>query len=166
MFNFGWKTQVKDEAEELLESSLFNEETFYEGFIKDLQKCQKEVIIESPYITTQRLSRFKPIFEKLIKKNVELFVITKYPNEHDEVMAVQAEAGIRYFEELGVQVLLCAGGHHRKLAMVDREILWEGSLNILSQAHSREFMRRIKSKSLTLETFEFLKLNKVLKKEV
>lgn len=73
-----------------------------------------------------------------------------------------AEEEIQYFEALGVQVLLCVGNHHRKLAILDRKVLWEGSLNILSQTHSREIMRRIDSKELTIEMFNFLKLNKVL----
>jgi len=61
---------------------------------------------------------------------------------------------------LGVQVLLCVGNHHRKLAILDRKILWEGSLNILSQTHSREIMRRIDSSKLTGEMFKFLKLER------
>jgi hypothetical protein len=35
-------------------------------------------------------------------------------------------------QKLGVQVLYTSG-HHRKLAIIDREILYEGSLNIPSQ---------------------------------
>jgi len=63
---------------------------------------------------------------------------------------------------MGVQVLLCTGNHHRKLAILDRNILWEGSLNILSQRHSREIMRRIENEELSLEMFNFLKLQKFL----
>ena len=65
------------------------------------------------------------------------------------------EAGICFFESVGSQVLLVNGRHHRKLAMIDRKILWEGSLNILSQTYSREFMRRIESKELTNELFQY-----------
>jgi len=43
-----------------------------------------------------------------------------------------------------------------------RKILWEGSLNILSQNQSREIMRRIENEQITLETFNFLKLEKFL----
>jgi len=75
-------------------------------------------------------------------------------------LSEHSEAGIAYFEGLGAQVLLCEG-HHRKLAMIDKNVLWEGSLNILSQTHSREFMRRIESKKLTQEMFKFLKYDKV-----
>ena len=162
MFNFWWKTQAKERSEGLLKSRLFDETTFYEAFIKDLKKAKEDVIIESPYITCNRMSNFEHIFKKLIDRGVKVYIITRSPDEHTLELSRQAELEISIFEEIGVQVLLCAGNHHRKMAFIDREILWEGSLNILSQGWSREFMRRIESKRLTLETFKFLKLSKVL----
>lgn len=85
----------------------------------------------------------KPVFEKLMQRKIQVFIITKDPKEQDNTMEAQSEAGISYFEALGPQVLLVKGGHHRKLAIIDRKVLWEGSMNILSQSYSREFMRRI-----------------------
>ena len=105
------------------------------------------------------MQTFRPIFEKLIAKDVKIFVVTRNPQEHDNDYKLQAETEIAYFEDIGVQPLLCTGNHHRKLAILDRKILWEGSLNILSQSHSREFMRRIDSKKLTEELFQFLKFD-------
>jgi phosphatidylserine/phosphatidylglycerophosphate/cardiolipin synthase-like enzyme len=142
-----------------LNSKLLTQDHFYGCFLRDLKNSKKEVIIESPFITVPRLRVLKPFFEKLINRRVKVFIITKDPSELDENMSIQAESGIQFFEELGVQVVLCKG-HHRKLAIIDRNVLWEGSLNILSQSCSREFMRRINSKQLTEETFKFLKLEK------
>ncbi len=88
--------------------------------------------------------------------------MTRDPQEHEENMEYQSEETISQFERMGIQVLLCIGNHHRKLAILDRKILWEGSLNILSQNHSREIMRRIESKELALEMFDFLKLSKFI----
>ncbi|MDE2026629.1 MAG: hypothetical protein KGJ07_09155, partial [Patescibacteria group bacterium] len=65
-------------------------------------------------------------------------------------------------EEVGIQVLLCRGNHHRKLAILDRKILWEGSLNILSQANSREIMRRIDSEMITKQMFSFIQYSKFI----
>lgn len=138
-------------------SILHDETTFYKQFTHDLLKARQEVIIESPFIACKRLEALKPVFEKLIQRGISVIVMTRHPHDQGQDLEIQAETGIRYFEELGVQVLLCDNNHHRKLAMIDREILWEGSLNILSQSHSREFMRRIESNKLTQEMFEFLK---------
>lgn len=155
-----WFRKPQNPSQDLTTSILYDETTFYNRFRQDLEKAKAEVIIESAFITIPRLNTFKPIFERLIKRGVEIFIITKYPGEHDEVMSEQAEAGIHYFEVLGAQVLLCEG-HHRKLSLIDRKLLWEGSLNILSQTHSREFMRRIESKKETEKMFHFLKLDQI-----
>ncbi|MDP3948193.1 MAG: hypothetical protein Q8P87_00610 [bacterium] len=77
-------------------------------------------------------------------------------------MEIQSEDAISWCEMVGVQVFLIAGNHHRKLALLDRRVLWEGSLNILSQNKSREIMRRIESPELTIQMLNFLKLEKFL----
>ena len=77
-------------------------------------------------------------------------------------MEYQSEDAISLFERIGVQVLLCIGNHHRKLAILDRKILWEGSLNILSQSKCRGIMRRIDNEELALEMFNFFKLGRFI----
>jgi len=138
-------------------SGLHDETTFYSQFRHDLLRTTREVVIESPFIATERASKLYPIFETLIARGVQVYVVTRDPREHSETMEVQSEAEIQRFEALGVQVLLCTGNHHRKLAILDRQVLWEGSLNILSQCRSREIMRRIESKEVATEMFNFLK---------
>lgn len=146
----------------LLSSKLFDERTFYNAFIKDLFSCNKEIIIESPYITSARMRQITPILTCLVERGLNVYVITRNPNEHDEILAKQAEAEIQKFEDIGVQTLLCVGNHHRKLAIIDRKILWEGSLNILSQTKSREIMRRIDNLDIAQEMFNFLKLSRFI----
>lgn len=146
----------------MFNSTLFDETTFYRKFIQDLQDASEEVVIESPYITRERMRTLLPIFRSLIERGVKIYVMTRDPKEHSDVLEDQSESEIRKFEALGVQVLLCKGNHHRKLAILDRKLLWEGSLNILSQKKSREIMRRIDNEQITQETFQFLHLGKFL----
>jgi phosphatidylserine/phosphatidylglycerophosphate/cardiolipin synthase-like enzyme len=146
----------------MFNSTLFDEKSFYDAFIRDLEGCRNEVFIESPYITTKRAELLTPIFKNLLAKGVKIYVMTRDPKEHDGNMEYQSEDAITTFEVMGVQVLLCIGNHHRKLAILDRQILWEGSLNILSQNKSREIMRRIEGKELSLQMFNFLKLYKFI----
>ena len=146
----------------MFNSSLFDEKTFYQTFLDDLKHCQKEVIIESPFITSARMKTFDRVFQNLLEKGVKIYIITRDPQEHDNGYEIQSEDAVRWCEEVGIQVLLCKGNHHRKLAILDRKTLWEGSLNILSQTNSREIMRRIDSENVTMQTFDFLKLGKFI----
>ena len=144
----------------MFNSSLYDETTFYQQFKRDLLHATHEVVIESPYITRERMKALYPIFETLINRRVKVYVITRDPREHMEALVDQSEAEIQRFEAIGVQVFLCTGNHHRKLAILDRKVLWEGSLNILSQTKSREIMRRIDNEQIAVETLHFLNLER------
>lgn len=139
---------------------LADENSFYHQFTRDLLEAKQEVIIESPYITVSRMRSLKSVFEVLIKRGVSIYIITRSPEEHLDHMSEHSEAGIRYFEKLGAQVLLCHA-HHRKLAMIDRKVVWKGSLNILSQGNSREFMEREENSEKAEVLFKFLKYDQV-----
>ncbi len=146
----------------MFNTSLFDEKTFYQTFLEDLRRCQSEVIIESPFITSLRMKTFDRVFINLLKKGVKIYIVTRDPQEHDNGYETQSEEAIRWCEAMGIQVLLCTGNHHRKLAILDRKLLWEGSLNILSQHNSREIMTRTDDEDLTIRMFNFLKFSKYL----
>ncbi len=104
------------------------------------------------------MNDFRSVFKKKIEEGIKICVFTRDPREYDLPMATQAEVEIQFFERIGIQTLICTGNHHSKLAILDREILWEGSLNILSQNNSLEIMRKIENEKLTMKMFNFLKL--------
>ena len=160
MFNFFKPFRVS--STELTDSTMFDEKTFFQKFINDLQGAKEEVIIESPFITIDRMKKFVPVLQDLVSKNILIYIITRYPQEHSNEFTFQAEEAIRWCENNGIQVLVCKGKHHRKLAIIDKKIVYEGSLNILSQLHSREIMRRIDDKSVTEETIKFFKFDAFL----
>lgn len=146
---------------DLLTSSLHDQDTFYHAFRRDLAYCSNEAIIESPFITSSRAASLLPIFSKMRSRNIRIVVNTRHPSEHEAPYDAQAWRAIEQMQQLGVEVLF-TGGHHRKLAILDGRILWEGSLNILSQGDSCEVMRRIESEAMAREMTNFIKLNKFL----
>lgn len=146
----------------LLKSQLHNEQTFYEAFLKDLRHCASEVLIESPFITYRRLANLFPILQRLKAHGVRVAVNTRDPQTHaDEYMRVQALLAISTLQHMGVQVLFTSN-HHRKLVVIDRQILYEGSLNVLSQNDSCEVMRRIESVALAWQMIGFIEIDKFL----
>jgi phosphatidylserine/phosphatidylglycerophosphate/cardiolipin synthase-like enzyme len=145
---------------ELLKSTLYDETTFYDAFTRDLKRCQHEVIIESPFITNRRLGLLLPTLEKLKARRVRIIVNTRDPETHDnEYTQSEARHAVSHLQHIGVHVLFTSG-HHRKLAILDRAILYEGSLNILSQNDSCEVMRRIESTQLAWQMAKFITIDR------
>ncbi len=154
-----WFNRHSDMTSGLIDSSLYNEDTFYARFASDLKKCHSEVIIESPFITSRRLDLLIPSLQKLKSKHVRVTINTRDPETHDdENMRREARFALSKLQHMGVNVLF-TGGHHRKLAIIDRTILYEGSLNILSQNNSCEIMRRIESVQLAWQMIRFVKID-------
>lgn len=151
-----------DSSTDLLSSKLFDERSFYQAFISDLRQCQEEAIIESPFITGNRIASLLPIFAKMRSRGVKIVVNTRQPIEHDTPFDLQAEKAIRDLQNMGVQVLF-TGALHRKIAIFDRKILWEGSLNVLSQNNSCEMMRRTRSIILAQQMMDFVKLDRYIR---
>ena len=146
----------------LLNSELLNEETFYPKFLKDLERCHSEVIIECPFITNRRISTLLPTLEKLKARKVRIAINTRDPRSHDEdYWREDAHEAISKLQHMGIQVLF-TGNHHRKVAILDRSILYEGSLNILSQSNSSEIMRRIESIPLAWQMVRFIEIDRLL----
>src|SRR5690348_4639824 len=116
-------------------TALYDQNTFYKAFERDLLSAQQEVVIESPFITEKRMNVLLPIFIKMRKRNVSVVVNTRDPNEHGGDYYYQALNAVSAMQDLGI-IVLYTNGHHRKLAIIDRKIVYEGSLNILSFADS------------------------------
>lgn len=146
------------DAQSLCTSKLFDNNTFYKKFTADLHRAKRRVYIDCPFITTRRIQELLPVLAKLRQRNAQVVINTRCPDEHEGEYIAQASDAIQAMQELGVKVLYTVK-HHRKLAVIDN-VLWEGSLNILSQNDSCEIMRRIVSLSLTEDMLRFTGANK------
>lgn len=136
-------------------SQLYDNATFYDAFTKDILKSQHSLIIESPFITLKRLEKILPYLERLRRKGVAITINTRNPEEHDGMYVGQAHEAVTQLQNISIRVLYTVR-HHRKLAIIDTHIVWEGSLNILSHSDSCEMMRRIDSNAVAEDTIRYL----------
>ena len=141
---------------------LFNEKSFYKAFIEDMLNAKKEIIIYSPFITKFRSDFFSDTLKKLQNRNICVFIFTRPLEEHDYLMRTEIKCALRDYKELGACITYLPGFIHAKTAIIDREILWEGSLNILSQRESKEIMRRMVDEDSAKQIMFYLELNKEL----
>ncbi len=156
-----FKLRSKGKQSDLVDSALYNQDTFYKEFLRNISRCKTELLIESPFITSRRMQLLMPIFRKLRKRGVKIIVNTRCPDEHYGVHREQAVEAIADMRSLGVKVLYTVR-HHRKMSIIDRTIIWEGSLNILSYSNSCEIMRRIVSPGLAQQTIRFIGVKRYL----
>jgi phosphatidylserine/phosphatidylglycerophosphate/cardiolipin synthase-like enzyme len=155
--------QNEFDAEKYRESrklDLYNERTFYPAFVRDMLKAEKEVVIYCPFISKYRAEFFKNSLEKLRHRNIAVFIFTRPIEEHELLTRNEIKAALCDYEELGACIVHLPGFIHSKAAIIDREIVWDGSLNILSQRSSKESMRRTQDKDIATQMIDHLGLNR------
>ena len=126
---------------------------FYEFFLSDLQSMKKRMVIYSAFMTENRVSILLPSFVDAINANKEIIVVTKALEEHGKSQAYAYQKIENELKSIGVTIIH-KKGMHEKIVIVDDEICWQGSLNVLSNnGHTGEHMERY-CDSLYVSDFE------------
>lgn len=122
--------------------SWYTGDGFYSAFQKDLKKSKSKVMISSPFTMPDATAKWEPILRELVAKDVEISVITKPASEkmnsrESELIHENLASFVKEVREISKM--------HEKLAVLDGNVVWLGSLNILSHYRASEIMVRIES---------------------
>ena len=139
-----------------LEYEHLDERTFFDRLIQDMKSAHTKIVIFSPFFSPQRFEQIKPMLIERHKSGVEVIVFSsnvKQDSYYAQAINELKQGGIRH---------QTFSGRHDKFAIIDTEIVYIGSLNLLSHFGTIEYMLRIKSprfveslcKFIDLETME------------
>jgi len=118
---------------------------FYKLFLTDVRKATEKIIIISPFVTRNRLAKIGPILKNASQKGVKIKVYTK-DFEEQKIEEKDGEGIKKAFEDAGIE-LIQKRRIHEKIAFIDNNIFWMGSLNILSHNNTSESMMRSKGEN-------------------
>jgi len=127
-----------------------SDKEFADIFRRDLANAAESVIIFSPFLSKNRISFYHPVFSALGMRGVGVQIYCRPKEEQPMWLIEHYDGNMRLFDKLGLQCHILPG-MHEKLAIIDKELLWHGSLNILSHNDGRESMLRFGSKDLVAE---------------
>jgi superfamily I DNA and/or RNA helicase len=122
-------------------------QNFYRFLAGDIQKARHRIVIYSAFMTQQRLSEVGPHLTAAIERGVSVYIVTKSMSERN-----RQEKGIynrieECLKKWKIKVIH-KESMHEKLVFIDDNILWEGSLNVMSASQSGEHMERRVSKEI------------------
>ena len=124
---------------------MVNQKNFYKLFLTDVRKATEKIIIISPFVTRNRLAKIGPILKNASQKGVKIKVYTK-DFEEQKIEEKDGEGIKKAFEDAGIE-LIQKRRIHEKIAFIDNNIFWMGSLNILSHNNTSESMMRSKGEN-------------------
>ncbi|MCB9964940.1 MAG: AAA family ATPase [Rhodospirillales bacterium] len=138
-------------------NTLHSEQSFYPALAADLKKATSSIVIFSAFATPDGLYRWFPLFSECLQKGVKIRIVTR-------TLDNQTGSEANKDELVGLLPLLRQSGivfemrplPHEKVIVIDDEIVWHGSLNMLSQNKSNEVMTRTTSSSFAKEMLSML----------
>lgn len=121
----------------------FDQVDFVDQFGGDLRAARLSIIVQSAFLSVQRIEKFAIVLAQKINSGVRVCAFIQEPSDWPRRGVVGSldvvtigrlrvfEASVEMLQSLGVHVNL-RQRIHAKVAVVDHSILWDGSLNILS----------------------------------
>lgn len=142
-------SEVKDK--QTVTQSLFDWQNYVGIYQKDLESATSEIIISGPTISNAKSWALITLSMRLSETGVKIIVSTLSP-ESFENRTHQAEV-VQALRESGITVITTSNRHER-FAVIDKNIVWYGSINLLSKEKPEESLMRIESREIAAELLE------------
>lgn len=120
------KIEIKDD-----EAGWFDENNFEKPFEKDLKNAKKSIVIFSAFCTEKRTAYWGDILRQKKEEGLKIRVVTRGPVNQGTSLKETATLAIKSLIKLKINVDLRKDIHH-KMVFIDDNIVWNGSLNVLS----------------------------------
>lgn len=149
----GYELCVNMDGEKQKANAIYDIENYAETYWKDLEEANSAVIVSSPRLNNQKVDRIINMLGKRQELGVKVTIVTWHPDAYKygkddvrmELMERLRKAGfeIRLVEE--------SCEHY---AVIDNEIVWYGSVNLLSKEDAEDNLMRVCSKDIAAELLE------------
>lgn len=131
-------------------NAIFNGENYYEVYRKDLLEANKNIVISSPAISGSKVYELIDFLRDKQMAGVEVTIVTW---ESDSYGFGDAGFWMQLHEEMrqaGFYIKIVDESCEH-FAIIDQEIVWYGSMNLLAKSNADDSMMRVQSKKIALE---------------
>lgn len=134
-------------------NAIFGIDTYEKVYERDLLEANKEIIISSPGLNRAKVNSFVRLIKQKQEDGVKVTVVTLNPEGYPEEKIEDTKALVQIIENCGIKVRV-QEHMHEHFAIVDDEIVWYGSMNLLSQAKIDDNLMRVKNRDAAQELLE------------
>lgn len=134
-------------------NAIYDMETYYPVYEKDLLETNNKVIISSPGINRVKVHSFIKIIQKHQERGVKFTVITLNPESYPKNRIEATKELVGMLTNAGINVRL-KEYMHEHYAVIDDSIVWYGSMNLLSQIKEDDNIIRVDNKEVATELME------------
>lgn len=131
-------------------NAIFDSENYCEVYRKDLLQTDKNIIISSPVISGAKVYELISILRDKQLAGVEITIVTWEPDSYgfgDAAFWMQLHEEMR---QAGFYIKTVEESCEH-FAIMDQEIVWYGSMNLLAKNNADDSMMRVQSKKIAME---------------
>lgn len=141
-------TDKKQEA-----NAIYDHESYGAIYEKDLLEANNNIIISSPGINEKKVKCIIELIRERQESGVSITVITLKPESYPESRVEKTRQLIEQLIEVGIKVRQ-EPIMHEHYAIIDEEIVWYGSMNLLTGEKEDDNLMRVVSKEIAQELME------------
>lgn len=134
-------------------NAIFDGETYREVYRKDLLEAEKNIVISSPAISGPKVYELIELLRGKQASGVQITIITWAPDCYsygDSAFWMQLQEEMR---QAGFYMKIVEDTCEH-FAIIDQELVWYGSMNLLAKVRMEDSMMRVKGKKIAAELME------------
>lgn len=122
---------------------IFDQSTFDAAIEADLANAKESIVIFSGFVTPSRVAKLGDLLRMKTTSGVKIRCVTRPPKLNGTMDRRRGKEALDALE--GVKCVVdCRARIHEKIVLIDKGIVWHGSLNVLSHTHlTDESMTRV-----------------------
>jgi hypothetical protein len=122
---------------------IFNQSTFDAAIETDLTHAKESIVIFSGFVTPSRVAKLGNLLHMKTADGVKVRCVTRPPKLNGTMDLARGKSALDALEQIKC-VVDCRARIHEKIVLIDKKIVWHGSLNVLSHTHrTDESMTRV-----------------------
>lgn len=150
-------SEITDKQE--ITNSIFDSQSYFDAFEKDVISAAGSVVISSPSFSYKKVNWLCAESDDLLQRGVSIVVLTVTPEDYPEDGRDQHSIHIQRMESSGIKVIK-QNKYRERFAVIDRSLVWYGSMNLLSNEKDDDSLMRINNPAVAEELLEFAALLK------
>jgi hypothetical protein len=134
-------------------NAIYDNESYGATYEKDLCEANKEIIISSPGINEKKVKRIIELIREKQEVGVSVTIITLKAESYPENRVEKTRQLLNQLIASGIKVNPMSMMHEH-YAIIDQEIVWYGSMNLLSGEKEDDNLMRVVSAEIAQELME------------
>lgn len=149
----GYKIYDENPIEKQTANAIFDSDSYGQVYEQDLNEANGDIVISSPTLGRHKVMRMITLLRERQEKGVKITIVTWHPSAYkygSEIHRIELMEDLR---NAGFNIELVEDSCER-YAVIDNEIVWYGSMNLLSKDDAEDNIMRVVSKNIATELLE------------